>query len=222
MTSSEHENGAASTSLEKCFVTECIALWTLQVEHRPQLESEVDRIFSEYRYYDETEWPKYNVRPNDQFPLLGSWRNTDGTAFSFLTGPGESSDHYRLYIVGKAADIKKMSSLIEDLKVNLHKVEKRVLAARIANSELESEHARKAIERFTSIIGLFSLIGTALTSYLKGQGAPEFHWTWLGGLYSLFLSLIHLLMLALLLITLVIAITYIARYGLMLLRRPMS
>lgn len=204
--------------------TACYTLWfdpTSQTLSPPRL---IDQSLSDYFFYPESEWAKYGYRPPENHPLLGAWRDQTGTVFAFLldSGPKYSKSkgmNLLVYVTGVQDCVDKMGTKIKALKSDLVKVEKKELKVRQVGQRLDQELKSASISRLAKMIALFTLVVNAFSLYLRQLPPPEFPSAAIALVYQLLVGAVHFAALLLLLITIVIAIGYIIRYGLLMLRR---
>lgn len=92
--------------------TACFALWFKSECSNHFVEQLIDEALG-HRFYPEPEWKKFGVSPPENFPLIGSWRNSKGTIFSFLLECKTRKDqgysrHVFLYTIGNEDEITKI------------------------------------------------------------------------------------------------------------------
>jgi hypothetical protein len=205
------------------YLTECHALWARRDIPSPSLERQIDEMLKDYLFYPEFEWPVYNVRPPDTHPLVASWRASNGNGFIFLLETSQSRDidkpNYLVIIVGIVEEIQKINGLVGTKKLSLFKSEKRELAKENASKSLNEETKNKSIERFSKVIGIFTVIVNAFSFYLRKLPPPENVAEPLKAAYSVLVMIVHFSALLLLLLIVLLSIAYTARYGYMMLRR---
>lgn len=205
------------------FVTESHALWARRDTNKMPLERQLDGILDGYLYYPEFEWPKYNVRPPDNHPLIASWRTSCGNAYVFLLEvyqPTKTDEFsYLVIAVGINEEVKKVNNLINTHKLSLSKIEKKELAGKVANKNLDEEIKKRSIENFSKIIGIFTVIVNAFSLYLRKLPPPENVADVLKGTYSILIIIVHFSAIFLLLLIVFLLIVYTFRYGSMMLKR---
>jgi len=216
------EMSVEKTRHEGC--TACFALWFNSKGDNLFVEKQIDKALSGYYFYPEPEWKKYGIAPPEKFPLVGSWRNLQGTVFAFLL-EGETkkhqgySRHVMLYVVGNSDEIQIIENKITELKTDIAHIEKKESRSNIADQKIQKEHKSKSITRLTSLIGVFTVIVNAFSLYLRKLPTPEGMAPMVVGLYNGLIMTVHFLALTLLIIMIVICILYILKYGFLLLKR---
>jgi len=204
-------------------VTEVHAIWAKKDSHKLPLERELDSLLSGYVYYPEEEWAMYEMRPPDTYPLAASWRDKSGDVFVFLLETAEAlrmtGPDYLVFVAGQPNLVKKVTGSIHSHKEILEKVEKRQLAGQRADLSLEGEIEKKSIERFTKIVGIFTVIVNAFSLYLRSIPEPDLGGSKFSVAYKALVVSVHIGSLVLLLLIILLAIAYIFNYGMLMLRR---
>ncbi|MCW8966083.1 MAG: hypothetical protein OQK82_05290 [Candidatus Pacearchaeota archaeon] len=202
-------------------ITENYRIWYKKDINKLPIERQFDGMLKDYVYYPEEEWSIYNMRPADKYPLIGSWRNKEGSLFIFLfeTNHYENEPDYLVYIAGLPDLVKPMSKLIGGHKEILEKIEKRELASKRADESLSSETKKKSLERFAKIAGIFTVIVNAFSLYLRTIPTPSIQNETLKSIYEFMVMLVHFSALSLLILIILFAIAYVIKYGLLMLGR---
>lgn len=204
--------------------TACWALWSTTPDQASALQRSIDKIFSEYSFYPEIEWEKYGYIPPERYPLLGAWRHPDARVFAFLLdnpfmGRSTSIKQMILYLSGEKEEVRRFDSQINKLKIGSARAERKELLSREAGVRLDGVEKAKPLERLLKLVGLFTVIINALSLFLRSLSPPHLPSPQLIIAYQILVAAVHFSALFLLLLVTLIAIAYVMRYGLLLLRR---
>jgi hypothetical protein len=198
-------------------------LWQSSAPHGLPLPRVVDDALSEYLSYHEAEWSRYGYRPPDTCELAGSWRDREGKVFAFLlvetTTGSASGRHLTLYVAGERALVEQLGERIQKLKSSLGKLERKELQVIDAGGRLNREDTRQSVRRISAFLLFFTAAINAFSLYLRRLSPPEFPIVLLQHIYQLLVVTVHFAALLLLLLITVLGIGYVARYGLLILRR---
>ena len=199
-------------------------LWANSPEHALPLPRSIDHALSDYVFYPEAEWTRFGYRPPENIPLLGAWRDTDGRVFAFLLDAAlqESDSRERrllLYVSGVRSAVDKVGAKVTALKSILAKSEQRELKVLHTEHRIEQEKKSPAVARLLKLVGLFTVVVNAFSLYLRQLPPPNLFTSWLQNSYQFLVVVVHFAALLLLLVTTLIGIGYVLRYGILILRR---
>lgn len=216
-----HLDEDVSTSL---LCTASWALWDSGSEHAVPVPRAIDAALAGYVFYPEAEWARFGYRPPENVPLLGAWRDPGGKVFAFLldSDPKDSAqDDRRLlfYVSGIKSAVYDLGAKVTALKSVLAKSEGRELRVLHTERRIEQEKKSPVVARLLKLIGLFTVMVNAFSLSLRKLPPPNLHILWVQDTYLYLVVMIHFAALFLLLIITLIAIGYVLRYGILMMRR---
>ncbi|MDO9011680.1 MAG: hypothetical protein Q7U78_07735 [Gallionella sp.] len=204
-------------------LTESYAIWAKTSPSDLPFGRQLDSILPTCVYYPEEEWNTFNFRPPENKDLVGAWRDKEGEAFIFLlrATEGVTEDQgpdYQVLVSGKSELVRNIGKRIDSHKGSLEKLQRREIAVRKVEENFSEEINTKSIERFTAIVGIFSVIVNAFSFYLRSLPAPDLPDEFLT-IYKWLISLVHIGALSLLLLIIALAFAYLVKFGFLLIQR---
>ena len=208
---------------EEQYVTKTWNLWPVDKQSISPIEKQVDLLLSGFCSYPEFEWREFGIRPPDNHNLIGSWRDDSGTVFIFLhkenSTQNNSQSEHLIIVTGKTPEVDNMTKLISGLKTSLHSADRKELKRKNFDVSIKEESSNKSVAGFSSLAGIFTVIINAFSFYLRDLPEPTNMHPLAAQIYNTLLSSLHILALLLLLTLIMVAITYVSRYGYMMIRR---
>ena len=213
-----------SGEVESDHYTASWILWANSSEHTMPLPRSIDQVLSDYIFYHEADWGKFCYRPPDNLPLLGAWRDQDGSVFAFLLDYSSRETAVDgkcvlLHVSGMRDAVEQIGTRIAALKSNLMKLERKEIQVRDADHRIEQEKKSPAITSLLRLIGFFTVAVNAFSLYLRKLPTPDLPSPLIQDAYQLLVTIVHFSALFLFLIIIVIGIGYALRYGILILRR---
>lgn len=204
------------------YVTAYWSLWLHDTDSEISIAKQIDQLFTDYRYYPESEWSNYGYRPPESYSILGSWRNNTGETFIFLleTTDKQPSNQKQLLlcVVGSKLEMTKTEKKIQLYKGKLAKIDKKVLKEQKEISTLDRDNSQ-SIDRLIKLGGVSTVIINALSLYLRTIPTPNLYYTVFTEIYKILMIVIHILAIVLLLIYIIICLSFSIRYGFLLIKR---
>jgi hypothetical protein len=210
--------------MEPVFVTENHAIWAPVGPESFPLERQLDKLLStqDCVYYPEEEWITHNMRPPDNYPLVAAWRDVVARVFIFLLEKSSSrksgSSQYLVLVAGVAERVKQVGRTITSIKGNLDKEQRSELEGQRVERRLDTETRRKPAVKFSVAIGIFTAVVNALSLYLKRVDPPHFVNEELQTTYLSIVAAVHIASVLLLLLIVLLAIAYVVKFGIMMMR----
>jgi hypothetical protein len=209
---------------EPDFQTASWVLWGNLSEHALPLPRSIDQALHDYVFYPEAEWARFGYRPPENLPLLGAWRDPDGSVFAFLLdftsrGSADRESRLLLYASGIRESVERIGTRVTTLKSLIGKSERREIRVRHAEHLIAQEKKSPAVARLLKLIGLFTVLVNAFSLYLRKLSPPNFPEPYVQTAYNLLVTVVHFSALFLLLVITLIGIGYVLRYGILMLRR---
>lgn len=184
----------------------------------------IDSALSGYVFYPEAEWSRFGYRPPENEPLLGAWRDPDGSVFAFLLAPdskknSQNNGRLLLYVSGAKQAVNELGAKVAALKTVLAKSEGKEIRVLHAEHRMKQENKSPAVGRLLKLIGIVTVLVNAFSLYLRKLPPPEFPTPSLQMAYSVMIVILHFSSLILLFLVTLIAILYVLRYGILMMRR---
>ena len=153
---------------------ESIDLYRLTRAHQTPLIAIVDSSLG-LQVCPEFELTRYQVRPPEDHPMIGSWRNGNASAFAFLFRlPAiEEYERYQVRIVGAEEHVALYKEKIEASKASFQADEKKVLRARLAGEKLNAKHTQKALAVWAASAGMVAGVVQKGLSWIRDAGPPN-------------------------------------------------
>lgn len=175
-----------------------------------------------WRFYPESEWAQYGIRPPEGAILHGAWRSADARAFAFFVRAdavrGSSGPAALLHVTGPEKLLNEIDSKINGLKNTLLGWERRKLKDARSQTSFDGVHKSKSLNRLIALVGVFAVVINALSLYLRKIPPPNINITYLAIIFNVLLAAVHITALLLLLLLILICIVYVIRYGVLLVR----
>jgi hypothetical protein len=149
----------------------CWSLWYMPQKSPHQLQNDIEKVFSGYRFYPEAEWAAYGRRPPEDLPLLGAWRHASLSAFAFLLdagGPGRGlkSRQAYIYLIAHTDEVARCEKGIRSLKDEIARLERRALRGEAAAKQLTSSDYKHPIRNAVATGSIFTVLVNLLWLYL--------------------------------------------------------
>jgi len=204
------------------YVTAYWSLWVHDTDSEISIAKQIDQLFTDYKYYPESEWSNYGYRPPESYSILGSWRNSTGETFIFLleTTDKQPNNQKQLLLcaVGSELEMAKTEKKVQLYKGKLSKIDKKVLKEQKEISTLDRDNSQ-SIDRLIKLGGVSTVIINALSLYLRTIPTPNLYYTVFTEIYKILMIVIHILAIVLLLIYIIICLSFSIRYGFLLIKR---
>lgn len=199
-------------------------LWPNSSEHTIPLPRSIDQVLSDYIFYHESDWDKFGYRPPDNFPLLGAWRDQEGSVFAFLLDYSSSEmaaggQCMLLYVSGLRDSVEQIGEKIATLKSKLTKLERKKIQSRQADIQIEQEKKSPAVSRLFILISLSTAIVNAISHYLRKLSPPTFPSPLIQDTYQALVTIVHFAAILMLLTLALVGFGYVLRYGNLILKR---
>ncbi len=196
-------------------------LWATRDTSLSFLLKKIDKILPSFKYYPEYEWSTYKVRPPEKYPLIGSWRKENSDCFVFLMQNNTINKEvqYIVYLSGTLESVNELTSQITRLKGIITRTEEKLLKNKNLDNLLNKEHETKTTKKLLTIVSIYTAIINVFSYYMRKIPIPSFEDKNLIIIYQLFITVIHFLALLLFLLVIVLIISYVIKYGILIIKR---
>jgi len=184
---------------------------------------EIDKLFVDYSFYPEADWPHYGYIPPENYPVIGAWRHPDKDAVVFLLEKPLFKQKQKLqfiiYVIADSSEVAKLNKRIEDLKAVFDLEEKKIIDSSHLGERLDRVSKQKSFVVITGVLSIFTLVINGFSLYLRKLPPPELGSHELIFIYKTLLVSIHFSALLLLLIVVIVIAIFLTKYGILLIKR---
>ena len=189
-----------------------------------KLTKNVDEIFSNYSFFPEIDWGKYNHRPPDCFGILGAWRHPSLNVYAFLLDNSKINDDDNnkvsvLWLTGEGEEYNRIERKFDLFKNDFIVKGKKEEKENINEIKFERFQTAKSFKTIMLVLSLLTTIINVFSIYLRQLPTPNIQNEYLAKTYYYLVLSIHFSALILLLIAIYILIIIFIKYLIIFLKR---
>lgn len=216
-------NSYAVTTDEK-FGTASWVVLSRSDSETTRIQQALDGCLRGYLFYPQVDWARYGYRPPDGHEVLGAWRQPDTLAFVFLLNNPQmltlrSVSQFLVYAAGIQTEIERFEEPIARIKKDIATASRQKDSEAALQKRLASADVLRSPKRLMAMLGAFTVVVNAFAYYLTKLPPPPVINQQMTGTYLAIVALIHMSALLLLLVSIVICLAYMLKYGYLILRR---